>query len=175
MAVVATELVAGREGLLALVPHSESAADFRERQERALVISPVTVGARCVLAVIGIVMMAVNPGLAQIVHPVRSTGLRYLHVGVANGALGQLGNVALLLRGIHIVVGVERRELGVLRTVASCAVGAAVAGAVTEQRLARQWNVVVGGKRGVSGSSPDAIAGKRIGVALAGLVAHLAG
>lgn len=89
------------------------------------------IGALGVAAILGILMVLVDPTLIDVVYPVRSPSLRQGDGGMANGALDDLARVSLQVRAVKIIVGLECRILGVLRPVARRAIHRAMSRAET--------------------------------------------
>src|SRR5579859_1843722 len=174
VAVVAAELVSRGEGLGSVVICVKRSRYFGNRLGCALVVGAVAVGASWQVA-LRIVVMTVNPRLADGVAAVRSAIRSDRHAGVANAAFGDLRDVSLQLCGIDAVIGLQSRILRVRRAVAGRAENRAVARAVAIQVGSGNWHVRVGGESLVRDRPPVSAAVERRWVTLGVLVAELTG
>ncbi len=113
----------------------EGSGELRLRQECASVVRTVAVSALGVASTGCVVVMGANPALTDGVHAVWATGLGGRDRVMADAALGDFAGVALHLGAVDVVVGTDRRVLGVSRAVAIGAVQTAVSGAEAEEAL----------------------------------------
>ena len=112
VAVVAAELMKGREDLCLVILDLKDTFYLRLRQHGAVVGLPVAICAGLMAVLVDVIRMAVDPSL-----PKRVDGVRSFHairqVGVAHGALGDLCRVTLHSLGIHVVIRLQGWELRV--------------------------------------------------------------
>jgi len=174
VAVVAIELVACRKTLVPVVTSVEFARDLGNRQRGALEVDPVAVSASGQVS-LRIVRVSVYPNLADGMDSVRPAIRRHRDIAVTCFAFGNAGRISLKLLGIDVVIGLQGWKLCMRRPVTSGAIYAAVTGTEAVQIGSRNGYVRVGGKGLIRHHAPVPAIVKRSSVALAVLVAQLAG
>jgi hypothetical protein len=134
-----------------LMPRGERLPVERLRSQQlgtcaALVGGPMTIGTFCLVS-LGIVLVAADPCLPDRMHTVRTAraGNRE-RARVAYAALGHSPGITLQVGAVHGVVGLIRRELSVLRSVASRALRRSVSLAEPVQAETSGWGVRSCGK-----------------------------
>ena len=116
VAVVTAELMTRWESLLATIVCVKSSRHLGHRERCALVVGTVAVGTSRETPLC-IVFVAVNPRLSERVEAVRSTVGCNRNIRVADTAFCDLGDVALGLLGINVVIVLQTGILRVWRTV----------------------------------------------------------
>lgn len=141
VAIVATDLMPCGEGL--------PVKRLRSKQlgtSASLECCPMAIRTRCGIS-FGVIRMAADPRLPHRMHTVRTAraGNRE-RARVAYRALGHSPGISLEVGAVHGVIGLIRRELSVLRSVASRALRRTVSLAEPVQAEAGGWGVRSGGK-----------------------------
>ena len=103
VAIIATDHVAGWERLGAVVTGVERLLRLELRQERALVVRTMAVLAGGLVA-LHVVVVAINPALADGMETVRPAAKGYGHGIVAHSTLANRSLVALQVGTVHVVV-----------------------------------------------------------------------
>ena len=132
------------------------------------------IGALGVATILGVLMVFVYPPLIDVVHSVRSASLRQGNGGMANGALDDFAGVALQVRAVKIIVGLECRILRVLRSMARRAVHGSMSRAETVQVFPACGLVRVCRERCVRRHAPVATGIERRRITRTAGMAHLA-